>query len=64
MIWHLTPPPPTHPHSPSNVLPVEVDLASDYFSESSASAVRAVFASWPLNNCKGWCVCAGVGGSY
>ncbi|EFJ44188.1 hypothetical protein VOLCADRAFT_106515 [Volvox carteri f. nagariensis] len=35
-----------------NVLPFEVDIHTDYFSESSASAVRAVFASWNLDLCK------------
>ncbi|GLC46001.1 hypothetical protein PLESTB_001029100 [Pleodorina starrii] len=37
-----------------NVLPLEVDLPTDYFSESSASACRAVFASWNLELCKAW----------
>ncbi|KXZ54090.1 hypothetical protein GPECTOR_5g195 [Gonium pectorale] len=37
-----------------NVLPLEVDLAADFHSESSASAVRAVFASWNLELCKAW----------
>ncbi|GLI62363.1 hypothetical protein VaNZ11_004982 [Volvox africanus] len=37
-----------------NILPLEVDLITDYFSESSASAVRAVFASWNLDLCKAW----------
>ncbi|KAG2453062.1 hypothetical protein HYH02_002395 [Chlamydomonas schloesseri] len=37
-----------------NVLPLEVDLATDYFSDSAASAVRAVFASWNLELCKAW----------
>ena len=41
------------PHS--NVLPVEVDLQRDFFTtDGSASAVRAVFASWPLDECKAW----------
>ena len=38
----------------SNVLPYEVDLQADFFSDSSASAVRAVFASWSLELCKAW----------
>ncbi|GIL91209.1 hypothetical protein Vretifemale_18904, partial [Volvox reticuliferus] len=37
-----------------NILPLEVDLQDDYFTESSASAVRAVFASWNLELCKAW----------
>eukprot|EP00198_Chlamydomonas_reinhardtii_P005105 XP_001694441.1 predicted protein [Chlamydomonas reinhardtii] len=37
-----------------NVLPLEVDLATDYFSDSAPSAVRAVFASWNLDLCKAW----------
>jgi hypothetical protein len=38
----------------SNVLPMEVDIQRDYFTESSASAARAVFASWSLEGCKQW----------
>ncbi|KAG2437439.1 hypothetical protein HXX76_006089 [Chlamydomonas incerta] len=37
-----------------NVLPLEVDLATDFFSDSAPSAVRAVFASWNLELCKAW----------
>ncbi|KAG2490098.1 hypothetical protein HYH03_011404 [Edaphochlamys debaryana] len=37
-----------------NVLPFEVDLTTDFFSDSPASAVRAVFASWSLELCKAW----------
>lgn len=42
------------PHSISNVLPVEVDLQRDFFTGGSASAMRAVFSSWPLGECKAW----------
>ncbi|GAX81938.1 hypothetical protein CEUSTIGMA_g9366.t1 [Chlamydomonas eustigma] len=37
-----------------NVLPMEVDLQRDFFTGGSSSAMRAVFASWPLNECKAW----------
>ena len=39
----------------SNVLPVDMDVQRDFFSESSPSALRAVFASWSLAECKRWC---------
>lgn len=43
----------------SNVLPVDVDVQRDFFSESSPSALRALFASWSLPECKRWCgLCA------
>lgn len=52
---HLIPPLPSPPLPLcSNVLPLEVDLATDYFSDSAPSAVRAVFASWNLDLCKAW----------
>ena len=38
----------------SNVLPMHVDLNKDYFTESSRSALKAVFASWSLEQCKIW----------
>jgi len=38
----------------SNVLPMDVEIERDYFSESSKSAVRAVFAQWNLDGCKAW----------
>lgn len=37
-----------------NVLPMHVDLNKDYFTESSRSALKAVFASWSLDQCKIW----------
>ncbi|CAL8465205.1 g4740 [Coccomyxa elongata] len=37
-----------------NVLPMEVDVQRDFFTESSPSALRAVFASWSLEDCKHW----------
>ncbi len=37
------------------MLPAEVDLAKDFFTTGgSTSAVRAVFASWALGECKAW----------
>ena len=39
----------------SNVLPMEVDIQRDFFTESSPSALRAVFSSWSLEACKQWC---------
>jgi hypothetical protein len=47
-------PTPSIGHGRSNVLPVEADLQRDFFTGGSASAVRAVFASWPLDECKAW----------
>lgn len=38
----------------SNVLPMHVDLNKDYFTESSRSALKAVFASWNLEDCRDW----------
>ncbi|DBA78212.1 TPA: hypothetical protein ACH3X2_008172 [Trebouxia sp. C0005] len=38
----------------SNVLPMHVDLNKDYFTESGRSALKAVFASWSLEQCKIW----------
>jgi len=38
----------------SNVLPMHVDLSKDYFTESSRSALKAVFASWSLDECRDW----------
>ncbi|KAK9822087.1 hypothetical protein WJX74_005975 [Apatococcus lobatus] len=37
-----------------NVLPMSVDLQRDFFTESSQSALRAIFASWSLDGCKEW----------
>ena len=39
----------------SNVLPMEVDIQRDFFTESSPSALRAIFSSWNLDGCKQWC---------
>ena len=39
----------------SNVLPMEVDVQRDFFTESSPSALRAIFSSWTLDGCKQWC---------
>lgn len=39
----------------SNVLPMEVDVQRDFVTESSPSALRAIFASWSLEDCKRWC---------
>lgn len=37
-----------------NVLPMEVELNKDYFTESSRSALRAIFATWSLEKCRDW----------
>jgi predicted flavoprotein YhiN len=37
-----------------NVLPCEVDLSKDYFTDSSKSALRAIFASWSIWECWSW----------
>lgn len=38
-----------------NVLPsTTLDLQRDFFSESSTSALRALFSSWTLGECRGW----------
>jgi hypothetical protein len=37
-----------------NVLPASVDLSTDYFTESSASALRAAFSGWTLAECQQW----------
>ncbi|CAK0786894.1 hypothetical protein CVIRNUC_010108 [Coccomyxa viridis] len=37
-----------------NVLPMEVDVQQDFFTESSPSALRAIFSSWTLDGCKQW----------
>lgn len=37
-----------------NILPQSMDIDTDFFSESSRSALRAVFASWSLQECKEW----------
>ncbi len=37
-----------------NVLPGSVDPATDYFTESSASALRSIFSRWSLDDCKDW----------
>lgn len=34
---------------------MEVDVQRDFFTESSPSALRAIFASWSLEDCKHWC---------
>lgn len=51
----------THSHTlgmRSNVLPMFLEpgggLGTDYFSESPPSAVRAVFSSWTLDECRAW----------
>lgn len=46
----------TLPNTHSNVLPLAADPAADYFTESSPSALRALFASWTLEECRQWCV--------
>lgn len=38
----------------SNVLPMDIELEKDYFTESSSSAARAIFAQWSLLGCKEW----------
>ena len=35
---------------------MELDTQRDFFTESSPSALRAVFSSWSLEGCKQWCV--------
>lgn len=37
-----------------NVLPQAVDVAEDYFTESSRSALRSVFGRWSLEECHQW----------
>lgn len=37
-----------------NVLPSQVDLDRDYFTDSSRSALRAVFSTWTLGECRVW----------
>ncbi|KAL4426515.1 hypothetical protein ABPG77_008373 [Micractinium sp. CCAP 211/92] len=37
-----------------NVLPAEVDLQRDFFTESSQSALRAIFSTWSLDDCQYW----------
>lgn len=37
-----------------NVLPYSVDMESDFFTDSSRSAMRAIFSSWELQQCKQW----------
>lgn len=37
-----------------NVLPAEVDLAHDYFTDSPFSALKAIFASWSVWDCWSW----------
>ncbi|KAL4530050.1 hypothetical protein Ndes2526A_g04785 [Nannochloris sp. 'desiccata'] len=37
-----------------NVLPGSVDPATDYFTESSASALRSIFSRWSLYDCRDW----------
>ncbi len=38
-----------------NVLPEAVDLHADFFTESRPGALRALFASWSLEDCRRWC---------
>ncbi len=38
----------------SNVLPQNVDAGRDFFTESSAGALRGMLASWPVDDCKAW----------
>lgn len=33
---------------------MEVQLQRDFFTGGSASAMKAVFSSWPLEECKAW----------
>ena len=40
----------------SNVLPADVDAGRDFFTESSPAAVRGMLASWPVDECRAWCV--------
>ena len=37
-----------------NILPASVDLATDYFTESSNSALRSIFSRWTLEDCQEW----------
>lgn len=37
-----------------NILPAAVDLATDYFTESSTSALRSIFSRWSLEDCEQW----------
>ncbi len=40
-----------------NVLPEELDLQTDFISECKPGALRALFASWSLDDCRHWCAC-------
>ena len=35
-----------------------VDVSRDFFSEASPAALRGVFATWTLLECKDWCAAA------
>jgi len=37
-----------------NVLPLSVDIASDFFTESPPSALRSIFSRWSLEECRDW----------
>jgi predicted flavoprotein YhiN len=37
-----------------NVLPTEIDVQADYFTDSPSSALRAIFASWGVWDCWTW----------
>ena len=37
-----------------NILPGSTDLNKDFFTSGSSSAMRAVFATWPLDDCRAW----------
>ena len=39
-----------------NVLPFQVDLQQDFFTESPFSAFKAIASSWSLDLCKAWWV--------
>ena len=38
----------------ANVLPTDVDLETDFFTDSPKGAMRAVFASWDVWDCWSW----------
>ena len=37
-----------------NILPRSMDLSTDYFTESSRSALRSIYSRWSLEECEEW----------
>lgn len=44
-----------------NVLPEACDVASDFYTESSLSALRSIFSKWSLEECRQWLSDPGAG---